>query len=225
MKKIILHLIAVIFLFSSCKHENSNSSKSANDIIIKDSLTGDLDELLKKTYIKGFGVSIINQDSTLYVKGFGLSNIEEKTPYTEQTLQNIASVSKTLIGIALLKAQEMDILHLDDPVSKYLPFEVSNPYYPSDIITIRNLATHTSSILDGELYSNKSYILENEDDFSLAKSLSTSKNFNLPNASMDMGTFLRNFLSQKGKWYTKNSYSEEKRPGEYYEYTNVGALE
>jgi len=33
---------------------------------------------------------------------------------------------------------------------------------------------------------------------------------------------LRNFLSEKGKWYDKNAFLEMK-PGERYEYSNIGA--
>ena len=55
----------------------------------------------------------------------------------EVTIQNVASVSKTIVGIALLKAQELGKLKLDEPINKYLPFKVFNPKFPNENITIR----------------------------------------------------------------------------------------
>jgi CubicO group peptidase (beta-lactamase class C family) len=64
------------------------------------------------------------------------------------------------VGIALLKAQELGKLNLDDPIQKYLPFKVVNPNFSQIPITIRHLATHTSSILDNEFYLSKNYFLK-----------------------------------------------------------------
>jgi CubicO group peptidase (beta-lactamase class C family) len=158
----------------------------------------------------------------LYQNGFGFADVENDIAYTAHTIQNIASVSKTLIGVALLKAQEMGKLNMNDPIDQYLPFKVINPYHQEATITIEHLATHTSSIQDGDLYGAKSYILENAGDEALAKSLPSSEEFNLPEADMELSTFLKNFLSEKGDWYNEVNYLKNK-PGELYEYTNVGA--
>ena len=69
-------------------------------------LTRELKEIHKQGHINGFGVAISNQDGTLYQKGIGFSNVSEDKAYTATTIQNIGSVSKTLIGVALLTAQE-----------------------------------------------------------------------------------------------------------------------
>ena len=110
---------------------------------------------VKKGQFNGFSVAIVNESGTLYEKGIGYSNVEIKKKYTESTIQNIGSISKTFVGIALLKAQELGKLKLDDPINNYLPFRVKNPFYPETHITIRNLATHTSTITDNEFYLKK----------------------------------------------------------------------
>lgn len=211
-----------IGLFLVSCNQKTSRSKEPNTMVLQDSLTMELNNLLKQGYINGFGVAIVNNDTTLYTQGFGLSRIKEKVPYTKNTLQNIASVSKTMIGLALLKTQEMGELNLDDPINDHLPFKVFNPYHPEATITIRHLATHTASIQDGDLYGAKSYIMENANDEALAKSLPSSEEFNLPEAAIEMGTFLKNFLAEDGAWFDKANYLENS-PGELYEYTNVGA--
>ncbi len=220
MHKRIFLLLLTVFCFS-CKEKTAPKPLSTISITT-DSLTTALTGLAEKGTIQGFGVAIVNQDSTLYAKGYGIAKREEATPYTENTLQNIASISKTLIGVALLKAQEMDKLNMDDPIDQYLPFDIANPFYPEEAITIRHLATHTSTIQDGDLYSEKSYVLENSEDIALAKSFGGSEAFNLPDAEIPMGEFLENFLATNGAWYTTSSYLRTK-PGKRYEYTNVGA--
>ncbi len=223
MKKNLIYLFVSFIILSCAQKKTSKENTSfAQFESLNDSLTVDLKTLYEQGGIKGFSVAIVNQDTILYEKGFGFSDVGKKIDHTEHTVQNIASVSKTLIGVALLKAQEMGKLKLEDPVNKYLPFEVYNPYYPEDSITIKHLATHTSAIQDSDLYSEKSYIVKNADELELAKSIPSSEEFNAPDSAMPLEDFLKNFLSEGGAWYQKGNYLN-KKPGALYEYTNVGA--
>ncbi len=218
-----LVLILFIGLALSCqKKRNSKKAKEDNRTGILDSLTGELNQIHKAGFINGFAVAIVNQDSILYQAGIGFANIENKKTYTESTIQNIGSVSKTLIGIALLKAQEMGKLNLDDSINQYLPFEVINPNYPNEPLTIRHLATHTSTILDTDFYNGKAYVLKDQQDKSSPNPEKLNEKFNSPDSHMPMIDFLEKVLSKKGEWYGKDGFSENK-PGEIFEYSNIGA--
>jgi len=105
-----------------------------------------LGEAAKLNRLGGFAVSVFSPDSIYFSGGFGYQDVEKKIPYTKNTIQRIGSVSKTTIGIALLKAQEMGLLKLTDPINEHLPFKVSNPHFPDVPITIEHLTTHTSSM-------------------------------------------------------------------------------
>lgn len=154
--------------------------------------------------IVGFGVSVFTADSTLYTNGFGYSNVKDKAAYTTKTLQNIASISKTTIGISLLKAQEMGWLDLDDPINKHLPFEIGNPYHKKDPITIRHLANHTSSIKDlDKIYEVHGYHFGGDSPIALKD-------------------FIQNYLRVGGKWYSNANFLRQK-PGKVYEYSNIAA--
>lgn len=128
---------------------------------INDSITIELTKLSKNINLVGFGVAIVNKDSIVYAKGFCYADKDTKSPYTIQTVQPIASISKTLIAVALMKAQEMGKLHLNDNINDYLPFKIYNPNFPNENITIQQLANHTSSILDGDTY-DRTYIFKNK---------------------------------------------------------------
>lgn len=211
MRKVILLLYLVIY---SHTHGQSITDET-------DSLTKKLTELTKEGFINGFSVALVNKDTVLYTKGFGYSNIDKQNPYTENTIQNIGSISKTLIGIALLKAQEQGKLKLDDPINKYLPFEVINPNHPNIPITIRHLATHTSSIKDTKHYDEKAYVLE-EDTFNSKSLKKISEKFNSHEDNFKMNNFLLNLLHKDGVWYKKNNFLKEK-PGALFHYSNIGA--
>lgn len=185
-------------------------------------LTRELEKIHKKGNINGFAVSICDQNGTLYQNGIGFANISEGESYTSTTIQNIASVSKTFIGVALLKAQEQGMLELDDPVNAYLPFKVINPFHPEIPITIRQLATHTSSITDTKYYDRYAYYLYSDaepDRFDLTK---VGERFNAYPDRIPMPDFLENILSKGGQWYRKKNYLK-REPGSLFEYSNVGA--
>ena len=91
----------------------------SNEKFPSESITKKLTELSDKNSIVGFSVAIVNRDSILYAKGFGYSNKEKKIKYTKNTVQPIASISKTLASVALMKAQELGKLNLDDDKLSY----------------------------------------------------------------------------------------------------------
>ncbi len=188
-----------------------------NDSILK-KLTTDLEQISLKNNLNGFSVAIVNEEGTLFEKGFGYSDKQANKRYTAHTIQGIASISKTFIGIALLKAQELGKLKLDDPINKYLPFKVINPHFPDIPITIRQLTTHTSSI--GYIYSTEKYdyILKEKNN----KGLKVKKVFRLPNEMTTLEIFLKRFLSKQGRWYKEKNFLK-KKPGETFDYSNVGA--
>lgn len=209
------------YLLLSC---TPGTDQTANNPlqVLTDSLTLELDAIYQRGFINGYGVALVNQDGALYRQGFGLADVKNQKPYTIGTLQNIASVSKTFLGLSLLKAQEMGKLNLDDPISTYLPFEVRNPYFPDEVITIRHLATHTSTITDTDQYGARSYLLKNASDLETARSIGSSSEFNAPEAELPLQEFLQNFLSEEGEWYEREGFLNQ-QPGERYEYTNIGA--
>lgn len=62
----------------------------------------------------------------------------------------IASVSKILVAVGVMKLVEQGRLGLDSDVSARLGWSLRNPAFPDRPITLRMLLSHTSSILDGD---------------------------------------------------------------------------
>ena len=185
---------------------------------IEQKLTEDLEQIYSKGQIVGFSVAIVNQDGILYEKGFGYSDVKAGKKYTALSIQNIASISKTFIGIALLKAQELGKLNLDDPISKYLPFEITNPHFPNSTITIRHLVTHTSSIKDSARYEKNGYVLKDVND----NGAKANGNFRASSEMISLEDFLKKNLNKDGQWFKKSTFLKS-QPGNQFEYSNVAA--
>ncbi len=89
----------------------------------QDSIEQILQTIADNPSVTGFSVSIIRDGEVKYMNGFGLADEHTKRGYTAKTIQNIASISKTFIGVSLMKAQALNLLNLDDPIDKYLPYK------------------------------------------------------------------------------------------------------
>jgi CubicO group peptidase (beta-lactamase class C family) len=60
----------------------------------------------------------------------------------------IASISKLVVAIGVMKLVEQGKLDLDSDVSPSLGFDLRNPAFPDRAITLRQLMSHTSSVRD-----------------------------------------------------------------------------
>ena len=217
-----LFLLLFLIIFANCKQDSAKqkSITSADDSGPTYHLSAKLDSLYTMGKVNGYGVAIVDSNGILYEKGFGYADKQAKKAYTVNSVQNIGSVSKTLIGIGLLKAQEMGQLNLDDPVNQYLPFKVVNPSFPDDSITIRQLANHTSSIQDTDQYDQKAYLsMEILPDSLLSV---VEETFNPPDQKVSISEFLGSLLVPGGTMYSEDCYLKSK-PGSKFEYSNIGA--
>ncbi|MBX2827181.1 MAG: beta-lactamase family protein [Flavobacteriaceae bacterium] len=194
---------------------------------VSDTITHTLQEIAEENKIPGFAVSIVSKEAVLYQHGFGYADIEKKTPFTDKTLLNIGSNTKTSIAFALMKLLEENKISLEDPINKYLPFEIQHPKFPDREIKIKHLATHTSSLTDGEesMVIENSYLFKgpiNFKDEQLPEDYAPYFEIYRKNTAMSMYQFLKNTYCPEGKWYASSNFLEVP-PGHSYEYTNIGA--
>ncbi|MCL9805471.1 serine hydrolase [Flavobacterium amniphilum] len=105
-----------------------------------------IDSLLHSLYsqekING-NVLIAEKGKVIYSRSFGLANETTKEKLNENSIFNLASVSKQFTAMAIMILKEKGKLNLDDDIKKYLP-ELS--FYKG--VTIRNLLNHTGGLPD-----------------------------------------------------------------------------
>ncbi|EDM43994.1 beta-lactamase [unidentified eubacterium SCB49] len=213
-------IIIFLTILISCKENRENIKLVKKDnTAINETLNKNLKSAFEKDAIIGFSVSVVDDKGLIYENSFGYTDIALSKKYTPNTTQNIASISKTLIGISLLKAQELGKLDLNDPINKYLPFKIINPNHPDKPILIKHLAYHTSSIIDVDEVYSKSYVLKKSEH---NDNEGVYDWFSMPKDKISLIQFIENSLTENGKWYTKETFAKTK-PGEIREYSNIGA--
>ncbi len=103
-----------------------------------------IDSFLTSIYNSGNmngNVLIAEKGKIIYKKSFGFSNETTKEKLNENSIFELASVSKQFTAMAIVILEEKGKLNYDENISKYIP-ELSD--YPN--ITIRNLLNHTGGL-------------------------------------------------------------------------------
>ncbi len=85
-------------------------------------------------------VGIVLDDETYRIT-VGYRDVERRLPVTSRTNFCIASITKSFTSLTVLKLQERGLLHVEDPVAKYLP-ELSL----REDVKLLHLLSHTSGI-------------------------------------------------------------------------------
>jgi CubicO group peptidase (beta-lactamase class C family) len=80
----------------------------------------------------------------------GLADPSTGRAVTPNDPVRVASVSKLVVAIGVMKLVEQGKLDLDRDVSAYLGWNLRNPAFPGEAITPRMLLSHTSSLRDGD---------------------------------------------------------------------------
>lgn len=110
--------------------------------VFADRIDDYLREQMRKNHIPGLAVAVVRAGKIQKIKGYGVANLEWQTPVAPATAFQIASSTKPLTGVALMRLVEEGRLALDDRISKYLPDAPA----AWQNITVRHLATHSSGI-------------------------------------------------------------------------------
>ena len=106
--------------------------------------------------LASLSVLAIRQGKISYQQQFGYRHIgatpADSLPVTPATLFRIASVSKMMTTLGLMRLVEQGKLSLDQDVGIYLGFSLRNPHFPQQAVTLRSLLSHTSSLRDAGGY-------------------------------------------------------------------------
>lgn len=115
-----------------------------NDLSELPALDHALDSFLNFWALHGASLSIMRNDSLLYARGYGKADAD--TPMTPGTTLRLASVSKLLTAVGIMRLQEQGKLCLETPVfgpygilQEYDPFIKDDNYY---LITVEHLLRH-----------------------------------------------------------------------------------
>jgi CubicO group peptidase (beta-lactamase class C family) len=147
--------------------------------------------------LASLSVVAIRAGQPVYEQAFGRRFIGNGSlpdkPATPATLFRIASISKMMTTLGLMRLVEAGRVDLEADVSGYLGFSLRNPHFPDRPITLRTLLTHTSSLRDEGGY------------------------------SWPFATALKDVLAPGAPLYGEGKmWSNRAGPGDYFTYCNLG---
>jgi len=125
-KQIVLSSISLILfstLLTSCSSNDNFVIKDYDDkIVSKDSLDNCLITKIEELKIPGASFAIVNRGKVVYHNNYGYANLEEKTPISNATIFEAASISKSVFAFFVMTYVEDGKLDLDKPLYKYLTY-------------------------------------------------------------------------------------------------------
>ncbi|MBQ7155888.1 MAG: serine hydrolase [Synergistaceae bacterium] len=147
---IILVMIFAVCFITGCGSDSNNITSSTNTFLDNsfDSMIGEGD-----LQVPGLGVIVFKNGGIVYEYFSGLRNIDKALPLEKNTRLRAASVSKMFTMFGIMQLVEDGKIDLDEDVSNYLGFTLRNTNFPDEKITVRMLASHTSTLRDGDNYS------------------------------------------------------------------------
>ena len=171
-KKIFLHpaprgllFFAIAILASSCSTTTPTpaptrmiiplSSAPSMQLALSNQLDRDLAGIVNDPAkpLASLSVIAVRQGAVVYQRQFGYKFIDSANPEKNkkadvETLYRVASISKMITTLGVMKLVEEGKLNLDRDISDYLGYKLRNPNFPNDAITVRMLLSHTSSLRD-----------------------------------------------------------------------------
>lgn len=155
--KNVIGLMALLLLMNSCKDKNESKGKEPNSAVSLYPAAGStltpselrhyksvasqfFDSMLGRGHFNG-SILVAKNGEIIYEQYSGFRNPRiNKDSITPSTSFHLASVSKTITGMAVLKLAEEGKLNIEDTVSKYLVG------FPCQGVTIKTLLNHRSGL-------------------------------------------------------------------------------
>lgn len=109
-----------------------------------DSIDPMIEKHMKNSNLPGIAVGVIKNNELIYNKAKGIEENDNKL--TSSSPLFIASLSKSMTALAVMQLVEKDLISLDDPVKKHIPYFQVESQKLSQNITIRNLLHHKSGL-------------------------------------------------------------------------------
>jgi len=170
--------IFLIFFLSGCY--NTDSMRFSQERL--NNIDNIISSEIKENKIPGAVLLVGDHEKIIYQKSFGVKNPLTNEEYKVDDIFRIASMTKAVTSLGIIKLWERGLIGLDDPVEKYIKefkdvtildsFNEDDSSFTSSPspskITIRQLMTHTSGIGYGFIDGNsqiKSIYKKEKDKF------------------------------------------------------------
>lgn len=142
------YFLSVLILFSMYHgplQKSMDPSQPAIDDNALASIKEQAESWVREHNVVGAEILIIKKGNTIFHEAFGWKDKERDIPVEKDTIFRIRSMTKPMVGTAILMLADQGKLNLEDPVAKYLP---AFDHDRSKTITIKQLLHHSGGFSD-----------------------------------------------------------------------------
>lgn len=189
MRKVLIHLVLLACYATQIKGQSAY-----------DSVDAAVGKFMADMHIPGFATAIIKGGKITWSKGYGQADLVNNKAMSIDGIMNIGSVSKTFTTTAAMQLWEKGLIDLNADVNTYLDFKVRNPKYPDSQVTVFQILTHTSSIVDGKAY---------------------GESYTCGDPAISLNDWLRGALTEGGAFYNNGNNFGDWSPGDKRQYSNI----
>ena len=101
-------------------------------------------KVMKDRNIPGVSVAVIQDQKITFMKSFGIANLETNTSVTNESVFQLASLTKPFTALCIIKLVEQGKINLQNPITSYID-SLPKEY---ELITVHHLLTHTAGFPD-----------------------------------------------------------------------------
>ena len=159
-------LLLIFVLITSAAFAKDLPTATPAEVGLSSERLNQIDTALKadieKGKIEGAVLLVARKGKIAYFKSFGMRNKEKLLPMEKDSIFRVYSMTKPVVGVAVMMLLEEGKLVLSDPVAKYIPAfkdikvaeikkdetgkEVVTTVKPRNVMTIQDLLRHTSGL-------------------------------------------------------------------------------
>ena len=144
----IARLLAMSVLIAGSGFAFADEPKAPPPKSIQD-LDQRLGKVLADAHVPGASVAIIEDGKIAFSKGYGVSDTSAKTPVTTDTVFRAGSISKSIVGIAVMMLVEEGKIDLNAKLADLAPeIHFVNPWEATDPVRVVHLLEHTTGFND-----------------------------------------------------------------------------
>jgi CubicO group peptidase (beta-lactamase class C family) len=188
----------VAFSVVGCSSAGASSDATSKE----QALDRFIEDVTASMGMPGVQTAVVKDGKLVWAKSYGLA-VTTPLPdraMTNDTILELASISKELVAVAFMQQVEAGVLGLDDDISAALPWPVQNPHFPEVPITWRMVLSHTATIQDDP----RAF-----DGFVLGA-----------DSSIPLGDLMRDLYTPTGRYYSEETFLAA-RPGTIYQYSTT----
>ena len=119
-------------------------------------LRAQIADVLARERVPGVGIALVGRDGLIWAGGVGVADLASGRPVDGDTVFRVASITKMVVGLGVMRLAEQGRLALDRPLRELMPDAADNAWEASAPVTLAQTLEHTAGLDD--MHPNETFV-------------------------------------------------------------------